>query len=111
MLTYMVHSEDQPPVVISLHGREGGCITDLPSVTSQFQTFLAELYTSRAPPDEVTMQDFPMGVLFPQLMEEQVFLLEAALTTYEKSEAIASFARSKAPGSRWLTHRVLYTVL
>lgn len=38
-------------------------------------------------------------IAFPRLAEEQVRLLEAPLTVEEIATAIASFARSKSPGS------------
>lgn len=46
LLAYLVHTEDRPPVVISLHGPAGQQITDPPRVTSMFRDFFADLYTS-----------------------------------------------------------------
>lgn len=45
------------------------------------------------------MYDFLANVSLPQLTVEQVSLLEASITTDKIAHAIASFARSKAPGS------------
>lgn len=99
LLAYLVHSEDRPPVVISLHGPGAGQITDPPSVTSQFRDFFEGLYTSMALDKRETMQLFLTGIPFPQLKEDQVAMLEAPLTTDEMTTAIGSFARSKSPGT------------
>ena len=99
LLAYMVHSEDRPPVVISLHGPEGQCITDPSAVSSEFKEFFAKLYTSLSPADDGPMQSFFETITLPSLTVEQTTLLEAPLTSKEITEAIASFARSKTPGS------------
>ena len=45
------------------------------------------------------MEDLLAGITFPQLNDTQRAILDAPLTQDEIAAAIASFARSKAPGS------------
>lgn len=99
LLPYLVHSEDRPPVVINLHGPGGGQITDPPSVTSMFRDFFAGLYTSTVSTELEPMNLFLESVTFPQLLSNQVVLLESLLTIDEIVTAIASFARSESLGS------------
>lgn len=99
LLAYLVHSEDRPPVVISLHGPCGLQITDPLRVSLVFRDFFAELYTSQSPPNGGSMDYFLEDLVFPHLTDTQVELLEAPLTTEEIADAVAGFARSESPGS------------
>lgn len=99
LLAYLVHSDDRPPVVISLHGDDGILLTDPPEVTAKFRDFFAELYTSRTPNERDSMNHFLENIPFPRLTEDQISMLDAPLTTDEIAEALAGFTRSKSPGS------------
>lgn len=99
LLAFLARNEDKPPVVIALHSPEGQKITDPPVVSSKFREFFMDLYNSRTQEGPDDMISFLEGVAFPQLTPEQRELLEAPLTKEEIDAAIASFAKSKSPGS------------
>lgn len=44
LLAYLVHSEDKPPVVITLQAPDGQKISDPPTVSSRFGEFFRDLY-------------------------------------------------------------------
>lgn len=87
-LAYLVHSEDRPPVVISLHGPGGQQITDPSVVSSMYRDFFVELYTSTSPVEEGPINSFFEGITLPRLKAEQIGLLEAPLTVKEIADAI-----------------------
>lgn len=99
LLSYLVHSEDKPPIVITLHDKDRQPITDPFVVSSKFRDFFTELYTSTVSEDTTIMDHFLSNIILPQLSESQVELLEAPLTVEEIKFAIADFTRSKSPGS------------
>lgn len=92
LLAYLVHNEDKPPT-IALTGPNGNKITDPQAVTNRFRNSSQEIRSA----DQLA--DLLAGINFPKLSDTQVATLEAPLTSDEVAIAIASFHRSKAPGS------------
>lgn len=99
LLAYLVHCEDRPPVVISLHSPDGTLVTEPTQVTTLFRDFFTALYASKAPTDNTLMEAFLNDFSIPRLTEAQTEILEAPLTTDEILKAIAEFPKAKAPGS------------
>lgn len=100
LLACLVHSEDRPTVVITLHGPGGQQITDPHSVTSMFREFFADLYKTKVTDSTDSRTAFLHSITLPQLKSDQVDLLEAPLTTDKIATAIASFERSKSVKSK-----------
>lgn len=97
LLAYLVHVEDRPPVVITLHLPSDEHVSEPRLVARQFREFFQHLYTSTAPGDSSGMLAFLDKVEFPQLTADQVAQLKAPLDSDEIAEALARFPRSKAP--------------
>lgn len=99
LLAYLIHSEDRPPVVISLRSSSGAIETEPHRVTDIFKKFFHKLYTTTASPDTTPIETFLGELTIPQLSAEQVEELEAPLTIDKVSGALAEFPASKSPGS------------
>lgn len=65
LLAYLVHSEDRPPVVISLYSSDGTLTTEPAQVTTMFRDFFTTLYTSKAPTDNTLMEAFLNDITNP----------------------------------------------
>lgn len=98
LLAYLARQDTSPPVVVSLIDSQNVLLTDPSSVAKEFQTYYADLYSSKVKVTTQETQAFLYKLPFPQISESQMDALKAPLTTDEIVAVIASLAPAKAPG-------------
>lgn len=63
-----------------------------------FVIFYSTLYSTRAHYTIVELDDYLQDISLPKLLDSQISLLDAPLTTDEIGDTIQFFARNKTPG-------------
>lgn len=68
-------------------------------MTTRFKDFFSDLYKSKTTGSTELRENFFSRITLPQLTTEQIDILETPITIDVITAAVASFARSKSPGS------------
>lgn len=76
LLAYLAWQDASPPVVVTLSGPNNDTYSDPSSVAKAFQTYYADLYSSKTRVTEQETQAFLKDIPFPRLSESQLKDLE-----------------------------------